>query len=141
MDRNKSELLRSLPSVDAVLQDDRVTAWAGELPRAVVVHSVRQAIQQARTRLMESVPADADQASLHDQIIADAGSRMKTGWGPHYRRVINATGIILHTGLGRAVLPKSAIDQITGELAGIRCCRWMWPRGSARGETPGLRTC
>lgn len=118
MDRNKSELLRSLPSVDAVLQDDRVTACAGELPRAVVVHSVRQAIQQARTRLMEFVPADADQASLHDQIIADACSRMKTGWGPHYRRVINATGIILHTGLGRAVLPKSAIDQITGELAG-----------------------
>jgi L-seryl-tRNA(Ser) seleniumtransferase len=37
---------------------------------------------------------------------------------PHYRRVINATGIILHTGLGRAVLPAQALRQIQNELSG-----------------------
>lgn len=37
---------------------------------------------------------------------------------PHYRKVINATGIILHTALGRAVLPRQAIDQVAEELSG-----------------------
>jgi len=118
MVEDKREFLRSLPSVDAVLQDDQVVACGRGLPRAVIVHSVRQAIQQARTWLVDAALPDEAQASLHARIIADACSRMKAGMRPHYRRVINATGVILHTGLGRSVLPKAAIDQIVGELSG-----------------------
>ncbi len=51
-------------------------------------------------------------------ILADAQARVGRAVGPHYRRVINATGIILHTALGRAVLPAIAIGQIQAELSG-----------------------
>jgi L-seryl-tRNA(Ser) seleniumtransferase len=59
---------------------------------------------------------DAD--ALRDMILADAHQRVREALGPHYRRAINATGIILHTGLGRAVLPERALRQITEELSG-----------------------
>ena len=52
-------------------------------------------------------------------ILADVGRRIKAALGPHYRKAINATGIILHTGLGRAVLPAAALRQIATELSGF----------------------
>ncbi|MHC4889591.1 MAG: L-seryl-tRNA(Sec) selenium transferase, partial [Planctomycetota bacterium] len=51
-------------------------------------------------------------------IIAETKHRVQAIMEPHYRRVINATGIILHTGLGRAVLPSHALQQIQEQLQG-----------------------
>ena len=51
-------------------------------------------------------------------ILADARRRVQEALGPYYRKVINATGIILHTALGRAVLPAKALRQIQAELSG-----------------------
>ena len=52
-------------------------------------------------------------------ILTDVGRRIKATLGRHYRKAINATGIILHTGLGRAVLPAAALRQIVEELSGF----------------------
>ena len=51
-------------------------------------------------------------------ILADARAARPVGHRPYYRKVINATGIILHTALGRAVLPAKALRQIEAELSG-----------------------
>jgi L-seryl-tRNA(Ser) seleniumtransferase len=114
----KQELLRSLPSVEAVLQDAGLRRQTDGAPRLVVLEAVRAAIQQMRERLM--VPGDAGMAAeeLREAVVADACRRIAAEIGRHYRKVINATGIILHTGLGRAVLPEGALRQIGEELAG-----------------------
>ncbi len=118
MSGDKNDLLRSLPSVDAVLQDARLSSCAEGVPRGVVVDSVRWAIQRMRDRMVSGPPGDPVPAVLQEQIVAEACTRLQASVRRHYRKVINATGIILHTGLGRAVLPKAALDHIAGELAG-----------------------
>jgi L-seryl-tRNA(Ser) seleniumtransferase len=67
--------------------------------------------------LLESAD-EADPDTLRRAILADARQRVLSAVGPHYRKVINATGIILHTALGRAPLPAKALRQIEAELSG-----------------------
>jgi L-seryl-tRNA(Ser) seleniumtransferase len=83
-----------------------------------VTESIRQAISRAREAVLQEVPPTAPQTDLRQAIVVDALSRIRAAAGPHYRHAINATGIILHTGLGRAVLPQRAINQIQQELSG-----------------------
>ena len=55
---------------------------------------------------------------MRETIIGLAKERIRAAVGPHYRRIINATGVILHSGLGRAVLAERALRQIQEEMAG-----------------------
>jgi L-seryl-tRNA(Ser) seleniumtransferase len=91
---------------------------AAELGRTVVVDSIRQAIEEVRELILAQAPAETDEDAIRQKIITDVRHRLKTITRPHYRRVINATGIILHTALGRAVLPAQALRQIQDELSG-----------------------
>jgi L-seryl-tRNA(Ser) seleniumtransferase len=93
--------------------------WIGfGVPRRVLVDAVRAAVGAAREALQsEKAPAqDAD--ALRESILDDIGWRIQAAVGPYYRKVVNATGIILHTALGRAVLPPRAMRQIQQELSG-----------------------
>jgi L-seryl-tRNA(Ser) seleniumtransferase len=108
--------LSRLPAVEVLLQAAESQDWSVGIPRRILVDSVRAAVDQARARLLESEAADGQ--ALPESILADARQRVLAAVGPHYRRVINATGIILHTALGRAVLPANALRQIATELSG-----------------------
>jgi L-seryl-tRNA(Ser) seleniumtransferase len=83
-----------------------------------LVNSVRAAVDRARRRLLEATVDNAEQETLRQAILADARQHALMAASPHYRKVINATGIILHTALGRAVLPAKALRQIEAELSG-----------------------
>lgn len=116
----KQDLLRTLPAVESLLQDPRVKPLAEAFPRSIVADIVRQAVERTReTILAGSGEFDgADAETLRDRILASIVDKVRATMTPHYRKVINATGIILHTGLGRAVLPKAAIDRIANDLSG-----------------------
>jgi len=101
---NLSAQYRKLPSVDELLRDERTASLLGVYPRNVVADAFRQALSDARSRIAEGgkVP---DRKELIDvaERIAQERSRLSL------RRAVNATGIIVHTGLGRAVLSQHAI--------------------------------
>jgi L-seryl-tRNA(Ser) seleniumtransferase len=115
---------RGIPSVDVLLRDERIGAWAAGLPRAVAVDCVREAVEETRRELLDAAGrpcgarADASPDDLRRRILDAARRKLESALGPHYRRVVNATGIILHTALGRAVLAEKAVRQIHDELAG-----------------------
>ena len=90
-----------------------------EVPRRVIVAAIRAAVAAARQRLPTVATPPTDAEALRELILTDVGWRIKATLGPHYRKAINATGIILHTGLGRAVLPAQALQQTSRELAGF----------------------
>lgn len=119
-EENKSpeSILRKLPSVDALLKDPELENYVAEISRKVVANTVRQAVDDVRDLLIAETTPEMDEAEIRQKILSDAKQHLQAIIKPYYRRAINATGIILHTGLGRAVLPKQALRQIQEELAG-----------------------
>lgn len=102
-----SELLRQLPAVDQILAAEDVAALLQRYRRDALVRQVRQVLADWRARLQRGeVPAA--RARLMDGICADVVARCRAWETPSVRRVINATGVVLHTGLGRAPLAAAA---------------------------------
>ncbi len=96
--------LRNLPSVDKVLNDKRFSGVAKNYPHDLVVSVIRQQLEQER----QSILAGNSRASLEGIITATIG-RLESIFALSLRRVINASGVILHTNLGRAPLSREAL--------------------------------
>jgi len=92
--------LRDLPSVDRALADPRLT----DLPRELALAAVRSALDRAR----EEILAGRDPGDPVELALAEATRARR----PSLRRVINATGVIAHTNLGRAPLPAAALARV-----------------------------
>ncbi|MGE5570671.1 MAG: L-seryl-tRNA(Sec) selenium transferase [Rhodospirillales bacterium] len=95
---NRAEELRSLPSVDAVLA--RLAHLAGKYPRALITGEVRRVLDEAR----EAIRAGRKPAPEPVEVVVER--RLARLASPSLRAVINATGVVLHTNLGRAPLPR-----------------------------------
>ncbi len=118
MEKQNEQFLQKLPSVDALLRDVDLKSIISEVGRKVVVDSIRREVDEARELLIAKPESKMDETAIRQQIIAETISRVKAATSAYYRKVVNATGIILHTGLGRAVLASQALRQIQDELSG-----------------------
>src|SRR6187200_687682 len=98
--------LRDLPSVDRLLADDALAA----APRSLAVEAARAALERAR----EALAAGVDPGDL---AIA-ARAELERARRPRLRRMLNATGVIVHTNLGRAPLPASALERVDDAARG-----------------------
>lgn len=100
------ELLRSLPSIEELLNDPRLKALEGHIARRALVQAAREAVDDVRTAVLEG----ARQAVERDDIATDALLRATASQRPSLRRVINASGVVIHTNLGRSVMARSAVE-------------------------------
>ncbi len=103
---------RALPSVHVLLEQDGVRALAERAPRGVVADAVREAVAAART---EPALAPTNEAAW----AADIAARLAARERPTLQPVLNATGVVLHTNLGRAPLAAAAIDAIAEVARGF----------------------
>ena len=112
MDTNT--LLRKLPKTDEVLAHPGLADTLTSVPRVLVLDAVRGAIEDARGRLLagEAIEPTAESAAR------DAVTRAALAAKPSLRRVINATGIIVHTNLGRSVLSEAAACAVAEVASG-----------------------
>jgi L-seryl-tRNA(Ser) seleniumtransferase len=104
---------RSLPSVDRLLADDRVRALTNGEESGVATVLVRQAIESARQAIAGGSPAPTDE-QLVERVLGLAMAIFQ----PSLRPVINATGVIIHTNLGRSPLSDDAIAAMAAVLRG-----------------------
>jgi len=100
---------RALPSVDRLLNDERVEALVGRYGRPHVVETLRALLDAERVSLGEA-PADA--GFDHGAFLEACAARLAHETQPSLRPVFNLSGTVLHTNLGRAVLPKSAAQAV-----------------------------
>jgi len=105
-------LLRKLPGVDHVLELWEERPPVDQIPRTVLVEAIRSALEQLRTAILgagepidEMVFSDGELLRLTEQVVNKAvGFRLK--------RVINATGVVVHTNLGRSLLPAEVARHV-----------------------------
>jgi L-seryl-tRNA(Ser) seleniumtransferase len=109
------ERLRALPSVDRVLKTPAAREALTRYHRDLVTDSIRGVLDELRRQVASNGVADVPS---EDGIIAAAINRIEGGSPLRMRRIINATGVILHTNLGRAVLAREAIAAIEMAASG-----------------------
>jgi L-seryl-tRNA(Ser) seleniumtransferase len=96
--------LKTLPSIESLLGEPALAEALARLPRALVVEAARDEVGAERERLRRGTRARLAPA----EIAARAAARAAAAARPRLRRVLNATGVVLHTNLGRAPLPAGA---------------------------------
>ena len=108
------ELLRSLPQVEEVLHDTVLAALAENVPRDLIADAVRASVDNARQRILAGLEADTGIS----EIARNARVRLLSLNRPSLRRVVNASGVIIHTNLGRSVLAPAAVKAVNDVATG-----------------------
>jgi L-seryl-tRNA(Ser) seleniumtransferase len=99
---------RALPSVDHLLREPAIAALLGDAPREAVVAAVRETVDAARR----------SRAGAPDDWADEVRERLALRTGRSLRPVLNATGVVLHTNLGRAPLARAALDALAAVASG-----------------------
>jgi L-seryl-tRNA(Ser) seleniumtransferase len=144
LQKDSGARLRAIPSVDELLLQPSLVALAEKSGRDLVTQAVRHVLADYRARLKSepspsAVPNpesfDAAQfearpsVEMAAEIVAAVVEKVEAALAPSLRRVINATGVILHTNLGRAPLSQAALAQIAATAAGYSNLEYDVARG------------
>ncbi len=119
MTPKQQERLRELPSIAALLDGARTQAWSSRYSSSRLASALRLAVGRARDDLRAG---RSDSPWTADMLIERARDSLEASGRLNLRPVINATGIVLHTGLGRAPLCDAAVDaliQVAGGYANV----------------------
>jgi L-seryl-tRNA(Ser) seleniumtransferase len=99
-----------LPSVDKLLGLEPIAALSARLGRALVKRAITQVLALYRQQ--------AQQPASEDALLAEISERAHKDAQPRFRKVINLTGTVIHTNLGRSVLADEVIDSISAAMRG-----------------------
>lgn len=108
------ELLRALPKVDRLLEREDVSALVASHPRPLVLDALRGAIDETR----ESIRHGYIESVSEDDVVMRAVALLAASAKRSLHRVINATGIVVHTNLGRSPLADSAVEAVADVARG-----------------------
>jgi L-seryl-tRNA(Ser) seleniumtransferase len=114
-------VLRRIPSVDHLLVVEKASPLIQKYGRERTAGAIRTHLEDLRNRIRTAGP-DArgfEPEMVPERILGAVDRGLAEAEMPRYRRVVNATGIVLHTGLGRAVLPAAALDAVKQHQKGF----------------------
>lgn len=114
MQEERLSILRQLPSVDVLAHVCQEGNGVRQAPRPLLLEAVRGVIEQKRHQILTATSAEELHtiALEHEALITEVERRLASLQRPNLRRVINATGVILHTNLGRALLSQAAVENV-----------------------------
>lgn len=117
------EELRSLPSVHQLME--AVSATMPHAPPSALRHACREVIEGERERIMAG-----DAARSPEELADETVGRLEDALLPSMENVINATGVMLHTAIGRAPMPEAAVEAAARAARGYTVLQW--DRGTGR---------
>lgn len=106
---NQQQLLRQLPGVDHLLHLSKESTAFDNIPRSVTLESARTALDRFRKKILAGKEVEISDHLILEQMLAYAGEKLR----PRLVNLINATGVVLHTNLGRALLCEEALENVT----------------------------
>jgi L-seryl-tRNA(Ser) seleniumtransferase len=118
LESNPNQLLRDLPRIDAILEDPVLAELSRDLDHEHILKAVRNEVEKAREAVLAGKMTESPSAG---EMAASAASALHRKLAPMHYRVINVTGIILNTSLGRAPLAPSVAKHIYDGISGY--CR------------------
>lgn len=117
-ENNLNARLRALPKIDEVLQHITLPAQTlRSLPDEVVTHAAREEVEALRQRILAGEELDAD-ALLPEQVAQGAAVRVLAFAQTSLRPVVNATGVVIHTNIGRSPLAPQALEAVVDAARG-----------------------
>ncbi len=110
----RQQVLRKIPSVDEILSRPEIVDLLKIHPRHVVVEAIRKGLERLREEILqkENLSQLGDALFSFEHLIPVFQKEIDLQIQPRLRRVINATGVVIHTNLGRAPLHPSAIKHL-----------------------------
>ena len=129
----KKELLRGLPKIDEVLKQESLVVLSEEKGDLMVTEAVRAVIADLRASILDLTDGKAEKfdASVLDiEAVAEAaGAKVLRDEELNLFPLINATGTILHTNLGRAPLCRDAVENVARVSKGYSDLEYNVPKG------------
>lgn len=122
-----------LPGVDQMLEYARSGTFLEGLPKAVVVNSIRQVLDSRRNRILAADPDITEQSLSKPSIMDRVSEAAAKAMTPNLRPLVNATGVVVHTNLGRSLLSSEVVEnlkQISGRYSNLEYDLAAGKRGS-----------
>lgn len=111
MDKNR--LFGSIPKVDEILNNESILGILDSVPRVLVLEAIREVLDETRTIIKESPENSAGDIKIDiDNILETVRLKSLDKNTMHLKKVINCTGVIIHTNLGRSVLSENAAKSV-----------------------------
>jgi L-seryl-tRNA(Ser) seleniumtransferase len=109
---DNKEMLRSLPAVDELLRQEAISEAVETYPRTLVVRAIRNVLDRTRQAILNGNLAIDSQGFEQANLVKEIFTEIQDLASFTLRRVINGTGIIVHTNLGRSLLCQDALDRL-----------------------------
>jgi len=108
----QQNLLRKLPGVDRILESAEKNPGFDDLPKSVLVSSTRDVIEDLRKVILYDNEILTDVDLDLEKVLITVATTAAAKMAPNLRRTINATGVVVHTNLGRSMLSEAAVENI-----------------------------
>jgi len=115
LSENQQKMLRKLPGVDRVLELAATVPFFENIPKTVMVNSIRETLETLRNSILASENDIRAESLSEGRIIELVKAVAKKTMALNLTNLVNATGIVVHTNLGRSLLP----EEVTGNIAAI----------------------
>ncbi len=112
LSENQQKMLRTLPGVDRVLERAGTVPFFENIPKSVMVNSIRKTLENFRDSILNANRNFPAESISEDRIIEMVELSVKKAMALNLRHLVNATGVVVHTNLGRSLLPSDVVENI-----------------------------
>ena len=130
-----------LPGVDRILELTKTQSALNDVPQTVLVNAIRTTVESYRQRVLSDDSKISEEALSDDQILNDVAHATRKAMTLNLRRVVNATGVVVHTNLGRSLLAQDADEHlalIAGRYSNLEYDLDAGKRGSRYSSVEGI---